>query len=1114
MKSLRPFAFALALPVLALWSALPASAAPAPAKAGKAAAKDDSKKKDEGPMSTATFAGLAFRSIGPALTSGRVIDLAVDPSDARVWWVAAASGGLWRTDNAGTTWSPVFDDQGSYSIGAVAIDPSNPSVVWVGTGEKNSQRSVSYGDGVYRTLDAGKTWKNVGLGKSEHIGRILVDPRDSKVVYVAAQGPLWNSGGDRGLYKTTDAGATWKQVLKISDDTGVSDVVFDPRDPDVLYASAYQRRRHVWTLIDGGPEGGIYKSTDAGATWRKLETGLPKHDVGRVGLAVSPVDPDIVYALVEAEGDEGGFYRSADRGESWEKRSDYNSSSAQYYQVIVADPTQLDRVYSMDTLMKVSNDGGKTFSNLGEKSKHVDNHVLWVDPANTRHYLAGCDGGLYESFDRGASWRYFENLPITQFYRVAVDDAWPVYDVCGGTQDNNSMCGPSRTLRFQGPANEDWFITQGGDGFWTAADPKNPDLVYAEAQYGALTRFDRKSGENIDIQPQPGADEAPFRWNWDSPLVVSSHAPTRIYFAANKLFRSDDRGDTWSEISPDLTRQIDRNQLEIFGRIQRPEAVAKNDSTSFYGTIVSLAESPGVDGLLYAGTDDGLIQVTEDGGAHWRRIESFPGVPDRSYVSRLVASRHDPNVVYAAFDNHKQGDFRPYVLRSGDRGRTWSSISGDLPERGTVYALLEDSVDRDLVFAGTEFGVYFTEDGGRKWVRLSGGLPTIAVRDLALQEREGDLVLGTFGRGFYVLDDISPLRSVDAQKLESSKALLFAPRKAWLYVPGSRIGDREKGSMGETFYTADNPPFGVQIAYYLKDEWKSKKDQRVEAERKLQKEGKQIQFPSFDSLRQESREEPARLVLTIRDEDGSVVRRIEAKPEKGIHRLVWDLRYPPSNPARTTPPPPNPYLPPPQGPLVAPGSYTAGLELIADGEVQKIGDPVPVVVDVLANATLPAKNRAAVLAFQRKTARLQRAVLGAEKLIGELSDRLKLVRAAIAQTPTLDPSVDAEAHGLELELDDLSIAVSGDEFLRKQNENTPPSLTERVQNVVYSSWYSTAEPTTTQLDAYRIAGDAFTGELAKLKSLAEEKLPALERKLELAGAPWTPGRVPDWKLEP
>jgi photosystem II stability/assembly factor-like uncharacterized protein len=637
-------------------------------------------KKDEGPLSSATFAGLALRSIGPALTSGRIADLAVDPTDAKVWWVAAASGGVWKTTNSGTTWTPVFDGEGSYSIGAIAIDPKNPNVVWVGTGENNNQRSVAYGDGVYRTLDGGKSWKKMGLEKSEHIGRILIDPRDSRVVWVAAQGPLWSGGGERGVYKSSDFGETWTQALKISDDTGVTDVLLDPRDPDTVYAAAHQRRRHVWTLIEGGPESALHKTVDGGKTWRKLESGLPKGDIGRIGLALSPQNPDVVYAIVEAEADQGGFFRSTDRGESWEKRSPH-VTSGNYYTELFADPHQFDRVYSMDTFLQVSDDGGKSFRGLGEKSKHVDNHVIWVDPKDADHYLVGCDGGLYESFDRAATWRFFENLPITQFYRVGVDNAQPFYNVCGGTQDNFSLCGPSRTARFQGPANEDWEVAQGGDGFWTVTDPTDPNIVYAEAQHGALTRFDRRSGENLDIQPQPAAGEPPLRWNWDSPLVLSPHSPTRLYFAANRLFRSDDRGDSWRAVSPDLSRQLDRNQLKVMGRIQRPEAVAKNASTSIYGNIVSLAESPLAEGLLYVGTDDGLIQVSEDGGANWRRGESFPGVPDRTYVSRLVASRHDAATVYAAFDNHKMGDFKPYVLKSGDRGRTWASIAGDLPAR-------------------------------------------------------------------------------------------------------------------------------------------------------------------------------------------------------------------------------------------------------------------------------------------------------------------------------------------------------------------------------------------------------------------------------------------------
>jgi photosystem II stability/assembly factor-like uncharacterized protein len=1097
---------------LVLGLALPLAAPMDWAHAGTDSSREKDKKKDEGPLSSATFAGLELRSLGPALTSGRVADLAVDPTDPRVWWLGAASGGVWRTENAGTTWSPVFDGEGSYSVGALAIDPKNPSVVWVGTGENNNQRSVAYGDGVYRTLDGGKSWKRMGLEKSEHIGKILVDPRNSAVVWVAAQGPLWSSGGERGVYRTADAGATWARVLEISPDTGVTDLAFDPSDPDTVLAAAHQRRRHVWTYVGGGPESALYKTTDGGKSWRKLESGLPKGDKGRIGLAFSPVDPDVVYALIEAEEDQGGFFRSADRGESWEKRSDH-TTSGNYYVEIVADPHQLDRVYSMDTFLQVTDDGGKTFRRLGQKSMHVDHHALWVDPADPDHYLTGCDGGLYETFDRAATWRFFENLPLTQFYRVNVDNASPVYQVCGGTQDNNSMCGPSRTLRHQGPANEDWTITQGGDGFWTASDPTNPDVVYAEAQYGVLTRFDRKSGENVDIQPQPGAGEPPLRWNWDAPMILSPHAPTRLYFAANKLFRSDDRGDSWTAVSPDLTRQLDRNRLEVFGRVQRPEAVARGRSTSLYGNIVSLAESPRVEGLLYVGTDDGLVQASEDGGASWRRIEKLPGVPERAYVSRLVASRHDENTVYAAFDNHKMGDFKPYVLRSGDRGRTWTQLAANLPERGTVYALAEDTADRDLLFAGTEFGLFFTPDHGGKWVELEGGLPTIQVHDLVVQEREGDLVLATFGRGFYVLDDLSPLRAADASTL-AGEALLFPVRKAALYVPGSRIGDREKGALGETYFAAPNPPAGALFTWYLRDEWKSDKKKRQEAEKKTVEDGKDFEFPSFDALRAESRQEEARLVLTVRDADGEVARRLEAKPEKGVHRLGWDLRYPAANPVRKQEGPPNPWLPPSLGPLVAPGRYTVALELVEGGRARALGSPQGFDVEVVGGATLPARDRAAVLAFQRRTARLQRAVLGAEQLVGELQVRLEMLRKAIPGAPSLEVAADARARELQIVLDEISIALSGDKFLREREENSPPSISERVQNVVYSSWFSTAEPTRTQTDAYRIAGAAFERELARLREVVATTLPALEQELERAGAPWTTGRLPAWKPEP
>ncbi len=1077
-------------------------------------AKEEAKK-DEGPLASATFAGLALRSIGPAFTSGRIADMAVDPTDAKVWWIAAASGGVWKTTNSGTTWAPVFDGEGSYSIGALTIDPKNPNVVWVGTGENNNQRSVAYGDGIYRTLDGGKSWKKMGLEKSEHIGRILVDPRDSRVVWVAAYGPLWSGGGERGVYRSADSGETWTQVLKVSDDTGVADILLDPRDPDTIYAAAHQRRRHVWTLVGGGPESAIHKSVDGGKTWRKLDSGMPKGDIGRIGLALSPQNPDVVYAIVEAEADQGGFFRSTDRGESWEKRSGH-STSGNYYTEIFADPHQFDRIYSMDTFLQVTDDGGKSFRGLGEKAKHVDNHAIWVDPKDADHYLVGCDGGLYESFDRAATWRFFENLPITQFYRLGVDDALPFYNVCGGTQDNYTLCGPSRTKRFQGPANEDWEVAQGGDGFWTVTDPTDPNIVYAEAQHGALTRYDRKSGENLDIQPQPGAGEAPLRWNWDSPLVLSPHSPTRLYFAANRLFRSDDRGGSWRAISPDLSRQLDRNQLKVMGRIQRPEAVAKNASTSIYGNIVALAESPLAEGLLLVGTDDGLVQVSENGGGEWRRGESFPGVPANTYVSRLVASRHDAATVYAAFDNHKMGDFKPYVLKSGDRGRSWVSITGDLPERGTVYAVVEDPKDRNLLYAGTEFGLFFTPDGGKKWIQLKGGLPTIQVRDLAIQEREDDLVVATFGRGFYILDELATLRGLDAAKLDA-EAILFPPGKAQLFVPGSRIGDRERGFLGETYYAAANPPFGATFTWYLKDAPKTMKEARAEAEKKAIEEKRDIAYPTLAILRAETEEEAAVVAVTVVDDQGATVRRLETKPAKGMQRLTWDLRYPAADPAAkvvTT----APFSVPAQGPFAAPGRYRARLELTSAGSTKLLGE-ADFEVEALSLATLPAKDRAAVRDWQRKTARLQRAVLGAENLTGELGERLALLRIAVdapqagAVPAARNAELDSRLRALELELAKISIALSGDRFLRARNEADLPSISERVQNVVFSSWSSTAEPTQTQRDAYAIAGAAFTRELARLKKFVEVDLAAVEQEMERDGAPWTPGRLPVWQAE-
>jgi photosystem II stability/assembly factor-like uncharacterized protein len=1096
------------LSILLLLAVLPLPAAlAAPAPSPKPSASPEEPKK--GLLAPDTWKGLELRSIGPALTSGRVVDLAVDPRHPERWFVAAAAGGVWKTVNAGTSFMAVFDDEKSFSIGCVTIDPNDSAVVWVGSGENNSQRVVAYGDGVYRSDDAGKSWTNVGLQKSEHIGKILVDPRDSHTVYVAAQGPLWAPGGDRGLYKTTDNGKTWKAVLTISENTGVTDVAMDPRNPDILYAAAYQRRRHVFTLIDGGPESALYKSTDAGATWNKLKTGLPKEDMGRIGLAISPVDPDVVYAVIEAANKGGGFFRSTDRGATWEKRGDYVPGGPQYYNEIFADPFDRDRVYSMDVWMRVTDDGGKTFRKLGETWKHPDNHVIWIDPKNADHYIVGCDGGIYETFDRAVTWDFKANLPVTQFYRVATDNATP-YNVYGGTQDNFSLGGPSRTTNVHGIANSDWFVTWSGDGFVSAIDPEDPNVVYAEAQYGALGRYDRRTGEAISIQPQEAKGEEQLHWNWDSPLIISPHKHTRLYFAANKVFRSEDRGDSWTQISGDLSRKLDRNAMKVMGRVWGPDAVAKNSSTSIYGNVLQLAESPKQEGLLYAGTDDGLLQVTEDGGANWRRIERFPGVPDQTLVDRLLASSHDPSTVYAAFDNHQNGDFKPYLLKSTDRGRTWTSVAGNLPERGTVYALAEDPVDPGLLFVGTEFGLYFTRDGGTHWVRLTGGFPTIAVRDLTIQARETDLVVGTFGRGIYILDDYTPLRRVTAADLEKD-AYVFPVKPVTVAVPTSPLGLRGKAMMGESYYTAPNPPFGATFTYHLKDDLKPAAKRRRAAEKDALKANKDVPYPTREALRAEAEEEDPAVIVTVSDASGHAVRRLTGSSDAGIHRVSWDLRYPPSNPTSLKPAETDPFSDPVQGPMAAPGRYTVTFARRVEGRLTPFGEPQA--FEARGTTFAPAEQRQALLAFQQKTARLQRAVLGAVEAADAAQDRIQHIKQALMDTPGASPALFDEARAIEAKLRASLLALRGDEVMRARNEPVPPAIVDRVQGIVGSQWSTTTAPTGTNQQAYAIAAEEFARELAPLRAILDVDLKHLEDQLETAGAPWTPGRVPVWSPE-
>lgn len=1069
--------------------------------------KGDEEKSDT--IKSGDVSGLKFRSIGPAFTSGRIADFAVNPNNHSEYYVAVASGHIWKTTNNGTTFSPIFDNQGAYSIGCLAMDPHNPNVIWAGTGENNHQRALGYGDGVYKSVDGGKSWKNMGLKESRQIGMIAIDPRNTNTVFVAAEGSAWGPGGERGLYKTTDGGATWEKVLDISEHTGVNNVVIHPHAPNIMFATTEQRRRHVHTKIGGGPESAVYKSTDSGATWNKVTSGLPGVDKGGMGIAISPIAPFPVYLIVEAAEDKGGFYRSTDVGETWQKMSDH-SASGQYYNEIYCDPLNADKVYSMETVSQYTLDGGKTWSRIGNNDRHVDDHALWVDPDDTQHFMIGGDGGVYESFDGGAHYLHKTNLPVTQFYRVAVDNTEPFYWVYGGTQDNSSFGGPSRNLNYDGVSSCEWVTTLGGDGFWQAIDPVNPDIVYSEYQYGNIYRYDKQSGESINIKPQPRKGEDTYKWNWNSPFIISPHAPTRLYMAANKVFRSDDRGQSWKVISEDITAQVDRNTWPVMDRYWSIDAVVKDVSTSLFGMAVSIDESKVKEDLVYVGTDDGVIQVTEDAGENWTKVTAFPGVPEYTYVSDLLASKFDENVVFATFDNHKRDDFKPYVLKSTDKGKTWVSISNNLPENGAVHSIQQDHVNADLLFVGTEFGIHYSIDGGQVWTQLKSGIPTVAVKDIAIQERENDLVLATFGRGFYILDDYTPLRAF-TKELSDSTAYIFDIKDALMYVQKSRGG---YGS-GSNVYIADNPPFGATFTYYIKESPKTLKQERKKMEKDLAKDKKPIPMPTLEELRAEENEVKPHLIFTITDEGGNLVRKLTEGVGTGINRLNWDLRYPNTRPVSVRDGKYNPTSMGGSGMFVLPGKYYVSISQYHRGEVKELAGPKEFIVKSLDNATLPAENREELVAFQKQLAELYRVVSGSEDFANLLMERTINAKQAAQRTVGATQELMDQITAVETQLDDILWKFNGQSPKASQEENlpAPPSINERMGSMTWVHYRSTSGITQSQRDQFDILKEEFPPVLEELRAIFETGLPAIEAELEKIGAPYTPGRIPVWTLD-
>jgi photosystem II stability/assembly factor-like uncharacterized protein len=868
-----------------------------------------------------SLGALHFRTIGPAAMSGRIVDIAVVESNTDTYYAASATGGLWKTTDNGTTFAPLFDHESVPSIGCITVSQSAPNIVWVGTGEATNRQSSGWGDGVYKSTDAGLTWTNMGLKDSEHVARILVHPTNPDIVYVAALGHLWGPNKERGLFKSIDGGRTWTPSLQIDEDTGVTDVAMDSVDPDILYAAAYQRRRRAYGFNGGGPGSALYKSIDAGEHWTKLTRGLPAGDYGRIGISVYRKDPRIVYASIEQglrynastayEQRKAGIYRSADKGESWTFMSDWNPRP-DYSSQIRVDPNDDKRVYVVE--YSYSDDGGKTFVHP-RQSLHGDDRLVWIDPHDSRHLLKGDDGGLGVSYDRGVKWIYVTSLPVSQWYHVAVDMRRP-YWVYGGLQDNGCWRGPSATYYSSGIGNDDWIRTCGGDGFKSVADPDDNTTFYSESQYLGLVRNNSITNEERDIRPdaKQGAIQARRNWtvwgkpgakepelgnaiapaNWDGPFILSSHDSKTLYAGTNRLWKSVNRGDSWTPLG-EMTTGVDRSTLRIMGQLPTERTLALDDGIPYYPTITEIAESPLKAGLLYAGTDDGNLQVTRDDGRHWANLtKRFPGLPETMWVSGIEASRHEAGTVYVSFDGHRSNDFANYLYRSTDFGSSWSSITADLPANRVIHAVHEDPKNPNLIYVGTEHGLYFSADAGQHWAAMAGNLPHVPVNDFVIHPRDNDLVLATHGRGVWILDDITALQQLTPPVMNET-AHLFPSRAAEeirYFNPRAHTGDM--------IFRGENPPAGALIDYYLAADPGS-----------------------------------AGTSLAILDASGNPVAAPTATHTAGINRIVWNLRYdalpapPPDEESggRSTPLP---------GPFVMPGEYTIRLTVSGKTLEQKL----------------------------------------------------------------------------------------------------------------------------------------------------------------------------------
>jgi len=1054
-----------------------------------------------------SMSGLTFRSIGPAVTGGRIIDIDVNPNDHSEYYAASGHGSLWKTENGGVTFNPVFDKQSSFSMGAVTLDPSNPKVVWVGTGENNAHSYVIPGDGVYKSEDGGKSWTNKGLKESQQIGEIVVHPTDPNTVWVAAYGPHRISGGDRGVYKTTDGGENWERVLFISEHTGVWELHMDPKNPDVLYAVAHQRQRKLHTIVSGGDESGIHKTTDGGKSWTRLKGGLPQENVGRIGMDISPANPDILYAVVDAK--EGkGIYKSEDRGASWTKQSSYQTAYPFYMQKLFCDTENTDKIYAMDIFTQVSIDGGKSWTNLGEDKKHVDNHTLWIDPTDNRHLLSGCDGGVYESFDTGKTWDFKSNIPIAEAYKVTVDRSEPFYNVYIGTQDNLSLGGPSRTINSGGISNSDWYFTLGGDGFETQVDWKDPNIVYSQYQNGNLYRYDKKSGERLFIKSHELGDTS-YRFDWDAALLISSHDNKRLYHAGNKVLRTDDRGNSWREISPDLTRGVPREMLDLMDRSWSIEEMIGKGSLA---QIVTLAESPTNENILYAGSGDGLIHFTKDGGKNWQRSLT-PGLPESARIHHIIASQHNPEIAYAACQDFFGGDLKPYLYKTTDGGISWLNINANLPERGVTFTIGEDHLDPNLLFCGTMFGVYVSNTEVPEWIKLSNGIPNaVTVMDLDIHKGENDLVVSTFGRGVYILDDYSSLRNLNHSLLDQ-EALLFPVADGEMFIAADPFGFPGVGFQGASYFTRPNPEIGAVFTYYIKEKPKSLKDLRIEKEKELQKAGKKVPYPVYDALKKEQDETDPFLLFTITDVQGKLIRNIKKSYAKGLQRIVWNFRHEAVTPVSLTVFDNSvPWNTEDKGYMVVPGKYIVTLSKVVDGTIMELCPAQTFECKPLNITSLPPEDLASLKAFNEKVADMAKAVYAADNHRQKLNDLMPYIEKAILTIQDQDNAILKSYYSIKTDLKEIGMLLNGDPLISRYEGSSRTSLKSKVDIITGELWSTTSGQTKTFERSYNEVAAGFDAILNKLRAVSKQ-VQSLEAKLETAGASATPGRVPGWRNE-